>query len=616
MPRTLCELFQNAVVQGGNKAALQEKVNGTWRTVTFAGYGKYVQDTAMGLRALGIQKGDRVAIFSNNCIGWAVSDWGILHLGAVTVPIYDTVTPEKAAYVLNDSGSKVAIVRNQAYLQKLLSVEESLTSVTHFVVIEDLPANQRPKNAITLAELQKMGEDYAKGHPEDFKNGFMAVRPDDLASIVYTSGTTGNQKGVMLSHWNFASNVEAALSLIKMSKDDILLSFLPLSHVFERLGGHFTATTAGCCVAYAESVEKVPQNLLEVRPTVVLSVPRLYEKMYNRILSTVEDGSNAKKAIFQWAHGVGREYAHRKADKKPIPASLQIKYNIANKLVFSKLKERTGGRLKFFVSGGAALAPHLQEFFAAAGLWILQGYGLTETSPVTNLNTFENMRFGSIGKAVPGVEVQIWDETGKPLPRGKEHQGEITVRGPNVMKGYYNLPKETAEVLTPEGWFKTGDIGYMDADGYVFITDRKKELLVMSNGKKVAPQAVENDLKTVGRYVANAVAIGNNRKFIAALLCPNFEELEKWAKAEGITYSSHAELVKNPKVRALYEGEVAKVNAKLSRFEQVKTFAILPRDLLQDQDEISVKMSLKRKVIDAHFKDEIEGLYANANVAE
>ena len=615
---TLPEMFQRSVARRGTAPALKRKVDGGWKTITYAGYGQNVKDLALGLMSLGVGHGDRVALLSKNCPEWAITDFATLSLGAVTVPIYDTLTAEKAAYIVNDCGAKVLVVQGEKELERMLSVRKDMKTVERIVVLSKFPDRLRATDVFALDVVYAKGQAHGAEHPEAYASAVAAVRPDDVASIIYTSGTTGNPKGVVLTHANFISNVKAALQILEVRETDSTLSFLPLSHSFERMGGHFVIVAAGATIHYATSIDAVAAELVEVKPTMVTAVPRLYEKIYAKILAQVESGPDAKKKIFHWAKKVGEEYVELVVEKKPVPLALGLKFRVADKLVFSKLREKTGGRIRFFVSGGSALARHLQVFFSAAGLWILQGYGLTETSPVIPLNTFDHMRLGSTGRAVPGVEVKTVDDgetrSGSEGQAGPNRTGEIWTRGPHVMRGYYNLPKDTAEALTEDGWFKTGDIGHVDADGFLFITDRKKELLVMSNGKKVPPQPIENELK--GRWIAQAVLIGTDRNYISALLAPNFEEVEKAAKDGGWTFASREDLVALPQVRALIQAEVDRVNGTLSRYEQIKTFQLLPRELTLEDGELTPSLKIKRRVVDEHFGKEIEALYAGPSPKE
>jgi long-chain acyl-CoA synthetase len=450
---------------------------------------------------------------------------------------------------------------------------------------------------LTLAELEAKGA--AAETPEriaQYKTDALAVSPHHVATIIYTSGTTGEPKGVMLTHDNIYSNVTASSLAIPFVGQDIGLSFLPLSHIFERMAGHYLMMAMGCSIAYAESIDTVPINMQEVRPTLVLSVPRLYEKMYARVLENALAGGFAKKQIFFWARGVADRWANVKLAGGTPKGLLAMQYGIAQKLVFSKLKARTGGRLRYFVSGGAPLAPEINKFFYAAGLVILEGYGLTETSPVISVNTPKHFRIGTVGRPIAGVEVGIAPD------------GEILTRGPHVMKGYYNKPDATREAIDGEGWFHTGDIGEL-RDGFIAITDRKKDIIVTAGGKNIAPQPIENRVKT-NKYVSQAVMIGDKRKYPVMLIVPNFEQLEKWAKIKNLIWTDRAQLLTMPTVQAKMDKEVLSRLDGLASFETPKRIALLEHDFTIERGELTPTLKVKRRVIDKQYKGMIDSLYS------
>jgi long-chain acyl-CoA synthetase len=422
------------------------------------------------------------------------------------------------------------------------------------------------------------------------------VEPNDLATIIYTSGTTGEPKGVMLSHDNIYSNVAATRNALVMRGDDVSLSFLPLSHILQRMGDYWFLTT-GTSIAYVDSFDLVPLAMLQVQPTIAISVPRLYEKMYARVLENALAGGAAKKRIFFWARGVADRWADEKLAGREPRGFLALQYGLAQRLVFSKLKARTGGRLRYFVSGGAPLAPEINKFFYAAGLVILEGYGLTETSPVIGVNTPDNFRIGTIGKPIDGVEVKIADD------------GEILTRGPHVMQGYYNKPDATRDAIDEHGWFKTGDIGIIE-DGFLRITDRKKDIIVTAGGKNIAPQPIENAVKT-NKYVSEAVMIGDKRKFPVMLIVPNWDNLEKWAKLENILWTDRAQLLAMPTVHAKMEKEVQSKFDGLAHFETPKKIALLEHDFSVDSGELTPTLKVKRRVIDRNYKSVIDHLYTD-----
>lgn len=601
---TLCEVFWSAVRTHGGRPAQEWYEDGGWRSRTYAQFGQAVRDVAHGLLAEGLKKGDKVALWSKNCPQWAEVDFANQTAGFVSVPIYDTLTGEKGAYIVNNSESRVLFVQDATILERVLSVRSSLKTVKAIVLIQGRTTAQ---GVVSYADFVAAGRAYGSENPKKLDQVAAKVVPDDLASLVYTSGTTGDPKGAMLTQGNFATN-SRAMDLVQVGPEDVFLSFLPLSHVFERTGGHFGAYRLGAKVVFARSVDTLMDDMQTAKPTIMMSVPRLYEKMYSRMTESVAKSSFLKRAIFDWAMGVGRAANVYRERGEPLPKSLASKVHRADKLVFHKIKDRVGGRLRYFVSGGAALSKDIEEFFWAAGICILQGYGLTETAPVCNVNTPTRMRFGSVGKTIPEVQCKIDSSEWESVKQRPFPEGEICFKGPNVFQGYWKNPQSTKECFDAEGWFHTGDIGYVDADGYLFITDRKKEIIVMSNGKKVPPQAIENDLK-IQPHIAQAMVIGDDRNYISALLVPNWETLEKFCLENGIAREDRARLVADQRVVSLFEREVEAVNAKLSRYEQIKKFWILPAEWTVEGGELTPSMKLKRRIVLDKFKDSVLKLY-------
>jgi long-chain acyl-CoA synthetase len=462
----------------------------------------------------------------------------------------------------------------------------------------------RQGSVLTLDEVRARGRGPLAQEPDAVRKRAGAVKADDLATILYTSGTTGQPKGVMLLHSNIVSNVLAGLSMFGgVGPDDTHLSFLPLCHILERTGGLYVMLHGGVTIAYAESIDTVPANMLEVRPSVMIAVPRFFEKVYARVQEKVNADPPARQRIFRWAVKVGAQaFAHRVAGTRP-GLGLRLRHKLADKLVFAKVKERTGGRMRIFISGGAPLAQELAEFFGAVGLLVLEGYGLTETSPVIAVNLPTAMRPGTVGRPLPGVEVKIAPD------------GEILCRGPNVMKGYYNQPAATAEMLEPDGWFHTGDVGVLDTDGYLAITDRKKDILVTSAGKNIAPQPIENRLKT-NPFVAEVVMVGNKRHFPAALVVPAFERLEKWAAEKGVAFGSREELVGLPQVEAHYQALVDQLGDDLAKFERIKRIKLLPKEFSIEAGELTPTLKVKRRVIEQKYKTLIDEIYEGAAAPE
>ena len=597
-PGTLNHLFFDAVSKYNRPDALQVKTGGAYRPISHTEVADRVRHAARGLSSLGVRRGDRVAILSENRPEWAIADFACLTVGLTDVPIYPTLPADQISYILKDSGAVAIFVSNKAQAEKIREIRSQLPALKTVIGFDEIP---RLTN-MSIAELEKRG---TQGENREsiatYREDALTVKPDDLATIIYTSGTTGEPKGVMLSHDNIYSNVEGTRTAIPFDGRDVALSFLPLSHIFERMGGHYLMFATGTSIAYAESIDTVPINMQEVRPTIVLSVPRLYEKMYARILETALTGGYLKKKIFFWARAVAERWANEKLAGKEPGALVAKQYAIAQKLVFSKLKARTGGRLRYFVSGGAPLSPDINKFFFAAGLEILEGYGLTETSPVIAVNTAENFRIGTVGKAIDGVEVKIAAD------------GEILTRGPHVMKGYYNKPEATREMIDPDGWFYTGDIGVLE-DGFLAITDRKKDIIVTAGGKNIAPQPLENKVKT-NKYIAQAVMLGDKRKFPSMLIVPNFDQLEKWAMKRNIIWTDRAQLLRMPTIQAKIEKEVAKELEGAAHFETPKKIGLLEHDFSIEAGELTPTQKVKRRAIDKHYKALIDSLYEEAERA-
>jgi long-chain acyl-CoA synthetase len=588
--QTIARLFLHLTETYKKPGLLIYKKDGRYVPLSTEEVRQEVERIALGLRWLGVGPGDKVILLAENGPWWAMADYAILSIGAITVPIYTSLVPDQIKYIINDSDAKVVIVSDRNLWEKTAAVKKDLLKVAQFISFERKPA----EGVLPLEKIEAEGEKARLTDPRLFGMTAQAVKPEDTASIIYTSGTTGIPKGVLLSHANFMSNVEILSKILPFGDKDTDLSFLPLSHVLERLVT-FAFMSRGVSMAYAESIETVAENLKEVKPTLMVSVPRLFEKIYARVMDTVLTGSSLKKKIFFWALKVGKTYGELTLQKRPIPGSLRRRRNIAHKLVFSKILEKTGGRVHFFVSGGAPLAKDIAEFFYALGIVVLEGYGLTESSPVIAVNTFENLKFGTVGKPIPGVEVKIAPD------------GEILARGPNIMRGYYKKDEETREALEG-GWLHTGDIGHLDAEGFLVITDRKKDLIVTSGGKNVAPQPIENVLKQ-NPYIANAVVIGGSRKFIAALIVPNFEKLEEYAKSEGVAYVNRKDLIQNEAVVRFLLGEVDRSTPNLAPYEKVKKIALLERDFEIERGEITPTLKVKRNIVEDKYKELIDSLY-------
>ena len=594
---TLTQLFFTTIDRhAGLPAAFRSKVGGggAWVSITHREALDRVQAISLGLRELGIQPGDKVAIISENRPEWALTDYACLCARATDVPIYPTLTPQQTAYILRDSESVAAFVSTQAQLDKVLEVKGQLPGLKHVIVFDGGAATQRP-GVLSLTAVEAKGRAVVSQHA-NWRADALSVGPEDLATLIYTSGTTGDPKGVMLSHYNIWSNVQACLQMIPIGSGDECLSMLPLSHSYERMVD-YTLFQAGVIINYAESFDTVAANLGEVKPTVVLSVPRLYEKVYARVLENALSGSAIKRNIFFWAKRAGEQWATMSLAGMAIPAGLAIKKKIADRLVFAKLRARTGGRIRFFVSGAAPLSADIAKFFYSAGLPVIEGYGLTESSPVLTLNPLDRIKLGTVGRAIPGVELKIAAD------------GEILARGPNIMQGYYKLPDATKGTVDAEGWLHTGDIGELDSDGYLKITDRKKELLKTAGGKYIAPQPIEMAVKR-NKFVANAMLYGDRRKFPIVLIVPNFENLERWAHERNLTYGTRAELIQLADVQAKIEREVMSMLPQLAKFETPKKVVLVEKDFTIESGELTPTLKVKRRVVEQHYKEQIDAVYS------
>jgi long-chain acyl-CoA synthetase len=588
---TIGGMLKSRVEKYGDRVMMKHKTNGTWSDISWNEFYDKARKLGLALISTGIDPGDRVAIFSPNSPRWQMADMAIQSIGAANVPLYATVTAKQAEYIISDSGSKVVFVGTADHLKRVLEVRDDLPELKKIVTLDNTTSDH--PDVITFDDMLELGEQ--SPDPDEFYQRLESVNPDDLCSIVYTSGTTGNPKGVMLLHSNFMSNVKAASSLVTVDDTDICLSFLPLSHVLERMSGYYTAVCNGVTIAHAQSIDTLPDDIADIRPHWMVSVPRLYEKVHAGVLSNVEGESPLKQKIFHWAVGTGRKVSALKVNHKPVPALLKMKYNIASKLVFSKVNDKLGGRLRFFFSGGAPLAREIAEFFNAMGVTILEGFGLTETSPVLTVNRPDAMKFGSVGTPLPGVEIRIADD------------GEILAKGPNVMKGYWNRPGETAEAMEG-GWFHTGDIGHLDEDDFLFITDRKKDLIVTAGGKNIAPQNIENTLK-LDKYIEQVAVLGDKRKFVSALIVPAFPELEAWAKEQGIGTSDMAALVADERVNKMMKERVDAALKDFDRHERVTKFVLLPAEMTEDSGLLTPTLKVKRKEVNSQFASEIESMY-------
>jgi long-chain acyl-CoA synthetase len=591
MGATLNERFIEIVERRGQHTAFMVKREGSWQSFSFHWGLEQAAKTAFGLKSLGFETGSRIAILSENRPEWATTDYGAMAAGLVGVPLYTTLIGEQIAYILHDAEVKVVFVSSMDHLSTVLSIRENVPSIEKIVVFypENLHENDL---VISLDTLKSLGERHSR---EEFIEMSRQTGPEDLATIVYTSGTTGDPKGVALTHHNFVAEFDAIWPIFEGKEGDSLLSFLPLSHILQRVVDSF-ALLYGFVIAYAESLDTLGENLREIRPTHIVAVPRVYEKIHGRIYAGVQQGPAIKRALFDWAINVGRRFSE--ADRSGAAGfSLSVQHRIASALVFKKIHAATGGNIEFYVSTGAPLAKGLAEFFDAIGIRILEAWGMTELSGAATSTTRTNLRYGSVGKPGPGVELKITDD------------GEICVRGDIVMRGYWRKPEATAETIDPEGWLHTGDVGHIDDDGFLHITDRIKELIVTAGGKNVAPQPIENALKT-HEFIAQAMVIGDRRNFISALIVPQAEVLESWARDHNID-GDLPTLCRDQRVIDHYQAAVKAKMGSFSRYESVRKFTLVPTEFSQEAGELTPTLKLKRRVLLAKYADVIDQMYPN-----
>jgi long-chain acyl-CoA synthetase len=588
-------IFQKQTLKYGERTCVGYKKDGAYQHLSWNKMNGMLRAVGSYLISLGVKTGENVGLFSPNRYEWWVVDQAILSIGAVNVPIYSTNSAEEAHYILEKSECRVCFVAGGEQLGNTLKVREKYPALEHIITFDEPGGTS--EGVITLSAAIEAGK--KENREEEFDQRLNNIKPEDLASILYTSGTTGPPKGVMLSHGNFLANVNQILTDFNelLSDEDVYLSFLPLSHALERTAGYYLAVSIGGTVYFAEDFATVQENMVETRPTLIVSVPRLYEKVHSGILAKVGEASPIKRGLFGWAIGVARENLPYECLCKERKGLFKIKFNLADRLIFSKLKAALGmDRLKFAVSGGGPLSVSDGEFFLGMGVTILEGYGLTETTPITNVNRPCHIKSGTVGPPIPETEIKIAED------------GEILIRGPQVMLGYYKDEEATEEVLSDDGFFSTGDLGELDEDNCLKITGRKKEIIVTSGGKNISPQNIENTLRG-SRYIEQVAVIGDGRKYLSALITPNFEELNKWADKTGIDSKDVKELVKNEKVEQLYEKVISKYMGAFSRAEQIRKFCVLPLEWGQKTGELTPTLKCKRRVIEKKYSDEIESMY-------
>ncbi len=565
-----------------------------YRDISYSEFKDNTELFACGLASMGIKHGQKVAIIAENRPEWVYSDMAILGLGAIDVPLYPILTADTIQFIINNSESTAIIVSNKFHLNKVLKIRDKCRTLKTIIVMNDKDSVAEP-GVYSFSEMKYKGKEFLNENPNFFSDTIKLCKEDDLCTIIYTSGTTGEPKGVMLTHRNIMSNTVAAHDVFDLGKEDTFLSFLPLCHIFERTAGYYVALSGGCTIAYAESIERVANNMEEIKPTVMTAVPRLFERMYSKITRNVENQSPSKQKIFTWAVELGKEHAIAKKSPQGVPITLNIKHKLASKLVYEKLKQKTGGNLRFFISGGAPLSRDLGLFFEAVGIIILEGYGLTESSPVLAVNKPGNYKFGTVGKPFPGVELKIAQD------------GEILAYGPNIMKGYYNNKKETEAVLK-DGWLHTGDIGVFDAEGFLHITDRKKHLFKTSQGKYIAPSPIEN-MFLASKYIDQFILIGDRRMFLSALIVPDFEAIKEYADANRIQYNTVDDLINMKQIYDLIDKDLVQFQKKLANYERVRKFTLLDKPFTIEEGTLTPSLKVKRKEIESRYKDLIEDMY-------
>jgi len=588
----LTKFFLDAIDRFANPRAQMYRTSAGWQSISAQEMLRRVAGLSRALAELGVVSGDRVGLFAPNCPEWHTADFAIQGLGAVTVPIYFNESHDRLVYILNDSGARVVFTAGAAQAKKISECRSRIPALEH--VISAAPDSELYGDILRYETLIASTTD---ADVAEYRRRAAEIQGHDLATIIYTSGTTGEPKGVMLSHSNLSSNCIDSASGHHLLPSDVALEFLPLAHVYERTAA-YSYICNGVAIAYLERIEDVPQALLEVHPTLTCAVPRFFEKIYANILEKGGRESGIKRNIFDWALRVAEESVPWRAYGKSASPGLKLRWRVADALVYSKIREGLGGGTQRFSAGGAPLAPELAEFFWSVGVTIHQGYGLTETSPVVTANTPTANKIGTVGRPIPNVQVKIAED------------GEILVKGPNVMQGYYNKPEATREVFTSDGWFRTGDIGRLDEDGYLIITDRKKELLKTAAGKFVAPAPIENTLKT-SPYITNAMVVGDTRKFVSVLIVPNFANIEAAARKAGHDFATPTQMIGDPWVRELLSSEIERLTAPLAQYEKPKRFALLEQDFTYAGGELTYTMKMKRRVIEQRYQDVIARLYAD-----
>ncbi len=578
-----------------DKTALQYKKHGKVHNITYSQFGKHIKHLACSFDNFNILPGEKIAILSNNRPEWTITDFAALSNRNIVVPLYQTLPPDQLLYILKDSETRSIFVENDEQYNKIKQISHKLPKIKSIISFEKID----DEDVYYLYDMINNGKEYLTHNPDYYEESIEKIESKEVCTIVYTSGTTGNPKGVMLHHEGFINNIISSENRLNLDDNEVFLSFLPLSHLFERHAGHWTPMYRTNTIFYSESINTVIDDIQVANPTVIVAVPRLYEKISEKVLTQVEHGSPLKKKLFFWALDVGKTY-HRQKHENKIGLILEKKYSLADKIVFSKIKKKLGGKLKFPIAGGAPLSTKTLKFFEAMGLPIIEGYGMTETHLVLTLTPAEKIRYGSCGKPINIVDMKISED------------GEVLVKCP-LMAGYYKKPKETKEMIDNDGWLHTGDIGYIDHDNFLFLTDRKKNILITAGGKNVASAPIELLIKR-SRYIEETCLLGDKQKFISALVIPNFDNLRKWAKSKNLNTSTNEILISHSETKKFIWEEVEEMQSKLARFEKIKKIALLPEMFTLEKEELTPSLKIKRKVIYEHYKDIISKIYENSNV--
>ena len=598
LERSIPQKFFDRARENPEFVLFLNKEQGSWRAITWKEAASVISEIANGLLALGLNMQDRVSFLSENRLEWLYADFGNISAGGVTAAIYPSNLADEVEYIVNHSEARFIFVSNQAQLKKLDGRDKRMPGLKKLILFDKVP--EMPKDAITLAQLRELGRKYASEHPRELEARIQSLTPEHLLTLIYTSGTTGPPKGAMLTHgniiWVYHAVEDVLEGLLAIDHSDLTLSYLPYAHAYERIGGVYFSIFRNIKIAIAEGIDKLTSNIAETRPTLLLGAPRVYEKIYSGLLKRMDQESALKRKLFWWAVGVGKKASRYRMKNQPLPLSLRPGFFLADRLVFKQIKNRFGGRLKFMVSAAAPIAPEIMEFFWALNIMVLEGWGMTETSAPSTITRPGRIKIGTVGLPLKGVQLKIAKD------------GEILVKGGNIFKGYFKDPVQTREGFDPDGFFLTGDIGGIDEDGCLKITDRKKDLIITAGGKNIAPQNIENLMKT-DMYISEFIAYGDNKKFLTGLVTLDEEALTAWAKQQGIQYKDFMELSQKPEVFKFIEGRIAQLNKRLPSYSTIKRFKILPHQFTQEAGEITPTMKLKRKVVYKKYHDMLESLY-------